>query len=98
MGRAVGRFDLGDLVFQSLIVGPRFGKLVINLECELPISLLQIKLRHRLVDERLRPRTREHAVFFARFDSLVHVRAGWRCPRIERRVVIRPRSSSACER
>jgi hypothetical protein len=62
MCRAVGGFDLCNPVLQALIVRPRLGELVINLERELPVALLQIQLRHGFVDERLRRRTREHPI------------------------------------
>jgi hypothetical protein len=54
---------LGDSVAKSFILWPRDSELTINLEGELLVALLQIKLRHRLVDERLRAGAAECSLF-----------------------------------
>src|SRR5687767_13256145 len=46
-------FDLGDSVLVGLLVRLPLGELSIDAERELLVSLLEIQLRHRLVDERL---------------------------------------------
>jgi hypothetical protein len=63
MLRCVRRFYLGDAIAKRLIVRARGGELSIDLEGELAISLLQVELRHRLVDERLRARAAESTLF-----------------------------------
>ena len=84
MRRTIGGFDLGDSVFQPLIVGAGLGKLVINFESELTVALLQIELGHRLVDEWLGAWPGEHPVFLPRLCSLMHIGTAGRIPVIER--------------
>jgi hypothetical protein len=92
---AVLGLDLGDTILQRLIAGTCLGQLVVHLQRELAIALLQVELRHRLVDEGLRRRTGEHPVFLARFLALVDSRAGRRSPGLERFLVIRARARRA---
>ena len=64
MRSAVLVLNLGDAILESLVVRARLGELIVHLQGKLPISLLQVQLRHRLVDERLGRGTGEHPVFF----------------------------------
>jgi hypothetical protein len=63
MRSAVFSLYLGNSILERLIVRACLGELVVNPERELPISLLQVQLRHRLVNERFRRRTGEHPIF-----------------------------------
>ncbi len=64
MRRVVRCLDLGDASLERLVVGAGFGELIVHSQRELPVTLLQIELRHRLIDEWLRAGTGEHAVLF----------------------------------
>jgi len=72
MLRRIGGLYFGDAISQRLIVRARRGELSINFERELPVSLLQVQLRHRFVDERLRARTGESALFYCCRSSWSH--------------------------
>ena len=53
MLRRVGGFYFRDPVAKSFVLRARHRELTIDLERELLVALLEIELRHRLVDERL---------------------------------------------
>src|SRR5439155_18848764 len=89
MRSAVLSLYLGNSIPERLIVRARLGKLVINPERELPISLLQIQLRHCLLNERFLPRTGEYPGFFPWFNALVNRSAGRGRPGVESLLIIR---------
>ena len=64
MSRVIRGLDLGDAVLEHFVVGAGLGELIVHSQRELPVPLLEIELRHRLIDEGLRAGTREHAVLF----------------------------------
>jgi hypothetical protein len=66
----VGGLYLVDPIPECLIVRTRRGELAIDFEGELAVSLLQVKLRHRLVDEWLRAGAAESAIVGCRADRL----------------------------
>jgi hypothetical protein len=52
-------FDLGDAISQRFVVGTHDCELPVHLQRELLVSLLEVQLRHCLVDERLSARARK---------------------------------------
>jgi hypothetical protein len=65
MGSLIRGFDLGDAILQHLIVRSRLGELIVDAQRELPVALLEIELRHGLVDERLRTWANEETIFLS---------------------------------
>src|SRR4051812_37089777 len=53
MLRGVCCFDLRDTISKCFVIWTGHSELPVNLQRELFVSLLQIELRHRLVDKRL---------------------------------------------
>jgi hypothetical protein len=63
-GSVLGLY-LSDPVAKSLILRTRHDELTIDLQRQLLVALLQIELRHRLIDERLRARAAGGSFFRA---------------------------------
>jgi len=59
MRSPIRSFDLGDAILENLVVRTRLGELIVDTKRELAVALLQIKLRHCLVDKWLRTRADE---------------------------------------
>src|SRR6476469_4418886 len=93
MRGAILGFDLRNAILERLIVWPRFGELIVNSQRELAISLLQIQLRHRFIDERLGRRPGENSILL----SLVHSRARRSRPGVQRFLVVGARAGRAGE-
>jgi hypothetical protein len=75
---------LGDSVAKPFVLWARDCELTINLERELFVALLQIELRHRLVDERLRAGAAECSLFRARRLGCAGRWLGCACGRFRR--------------
>jgi hypothetical protein len=102
----IGGLDLRDPILECLVVRAGLGELIIHTQRQLSVTLLEIELRHRFVDERLRAGPAERALFFARFNALRDpgfnsLRRGdvrrWR-PSIECIFVVRSRALCARQR
>jgi hypothetical protein len=66
----IGGLDLRDAILECLVVRAGRGKLIVHPQRQLSVTLLEIELRHRFVDERLRAGPVERALFFPRFNAL----------------------------
>ena len=66
----IGGLDLSDAILERLVVRAGLGELVVHPQRQLSVTLLEIELRHSLVDERLRTRPAEGAFFFPGLDAL----------------------------
>jgi len=66
----IGGLDLRDAILERLVVRARLGELIVHSERQLSVTLLEIELRHRFVDETLRTRAAERGLLFPWFNAL----------------------------
>jgi len=66
----IGGLDLRDAILQCLVVRAGRGELIVHPQRQLSVTLLEIELRHRFVDERLRAGPAERGLFFPWFNAL----------------------------
>jgi hypothetical protein len=65
----IGGLDLGDAILEGLVVRAGLCQLIVHSQRQLSVPLLEIELRHRLVDERFRTGAGGHAFFFPGFSA-----------------------------
>jgi len=65
----IGGLDLGDAILEGLVIRAGRCQLIVHSQRQLSVPLLEIELRHRLVDERLRTGAGGRAFFFPGFSA-----------------------------
>jgi hypothetical protein len=69
MRGVIGSLDLGDAIPESLVVRAGLCQLIVHSQRQLSVTLLEIELRHRLVNERLRAGAGGRTLFFPGFSA-----------------------------